>query len=279
MIEREWMEAVRRAHIVQPIQRDPRTRPPGTLFGWSMDDAYRIGIENGQADFDAAVCNLYPRDRALLYAYLNQKRHLDELTHALGAMTNGDLLSLRQATVFDVGCGPFTGGLAVGLILDGLYPFHYIGIDRARSMLDLGQVLAEAAKATGGLEHDTSVQFLDSLSNYQRTGPPRGTWTIVLVCYLLASPTLDVVAMANSIASACDRNGPGPVSVLCLNSAAAIANSRFPDFAARITALGFEPRVIDNERFTDTRSTPKDIHYALFHRPENILVDVRGYTP
>ena len=279
MIEREWMDAVRRAHIVQPLQNDPRTRPPGTLFGWSMDEAYRIGIENGQADFDAPVRDLQPRDRALLYAYLNQKRHLDELTHALSAMTNGDLLPLRKATVFDVGCGPATGALAVGLLLDGLYPFHYVGIDRARSMQNLGQALADAAKAAGGLERDTTVEFRDNLDLYQRAGPPRGTWTIVLVCYLLASPTLDVIAMANSIAAACDRNGPGPVSVLCLNSAAAVANSRFPDFAARMTELGFEPRAADRERFADTRSAQKEIHYALFHRPENIVVNVRGNTP
>ncbi|MNX73610.1 hypothetical protein D3C86_1050140 [compost metagenome] len=279
MIERPWMSAIRRSHIIQPIQNDPRTNPPGSLFGWSMSDAYRVGIENGQADFDAPVGNLYPRDRALLYAYLNQQRHLDELTHALGAMTNGDLLSLRNATVFDVGCGPFTGGLAVGMILDGIYPFHYIGIDRARSMQTLGGVLAAAAKATGGLNHGTSVEFLDNLTHYQRTGPPRGTWTIALVCYLLASPTLDVDAMASSIVSACNRNGPGPASVICLNSAAAIANSRFGEFSARMTALGFESQVAESERFTDTRSAQKEIHYALFHRPENNIVDNTGRTP
>lgn len=279
MIERDWMRELRRTHIVQPIQSDTRTRPPGTLFGWSVDEAYRIGIENGQADFDISVRDLYPRDRALLYAYLNQGRHLDELTHALSVMTDGNLLSLRKATVFDIGCGPFTGGLAVGMVLDGLYPFHYVGIDRAQSMRNLGQVLADAAKAAGGFERDTSVQFLESLDQYRRVGPPRGTWTLVLVCYLLASPTLSVVEMANSIASACDRNGPGPVSVLCLNSAAAIANSRFPEFAARMTALGFEARVAESERFTDTRSTPKDLHYALFHRVENLVVDIPGNTP
>lgn len=276
MIERDWMTQLRTTHIVQPIQNDPRTKPAGSLFGWSMNDAYKTGIEYGQANFDAPVGNLQPCDRALLYAYLNQNRHLDELTHALTAMTSGDLVPLRQATVIDVGCGPFTGGLAMGLVLNGMFPFRYVGIDRARSMQHLGHVLADAAMAAGGLEGGTTIEFHDSLDLYQRLGPPRGTWTIVLVCYLLASPTIDVVAMANSIVAACDRNGPGQVSVLCLNSAAAMANSRFPDFSARMATLGFEPRVEDSELFTDTRSKHKDVHYALFHRPEKLAVSVPG---
>ena len=74
---------IRRAEIVERVQRDPRTYgnlPLGVDRGAAME-----AVGWGQADFDEPVGALSAEDRVLLYAYWNQRRHLEELTEAFRA--------------------------------------------------------------------------------------------------------------------------------------------------------------------------------------------------
>ena len=64
-------------------------------------------IGGGQADFDAPCGDLTPDDLALLYAYLNQKGHLEELVAAFGQLLTRS--KPPNPIVVDIGCGPFTG--------------------------------------------------------------------------------------------------------------------------------------------------------------------------
>lgn len=265
-----WLTNLRRVHIVDPLLEDPRTlASPGTLLGWSADRAFNVAIGMGQADFDTPIENLSGADRALLYAYFNQKRHLDELVYIFGQMVS-DSTELRKATIIDIGCGPFTAGLALAEVLKAQTPFQYVGFDRANSMCALGARLYQAAAKATAFHAGTSVAFHNDLDAYDFGPDCRNGWTVVVLSYLLASGSIDVGALVASIVSVADRIGPGPVAVIHTNSAAQVANAKFAELSIQLTGAGFEEIANDKEIFTQTDSTPKPLHYALFMRKRSV---------
>ncbi len=96
----------------------------------------------GQADFDSPCGGLSSDDLALLYAYWIQLGHVEELVEAFGQHLSG--CNIDRPVVIDLGCGPFTGGLAVASALEPPNGFTYIGMDRASAMRRLGERLALA---------------------------------------------------------------------------------------------------------------------------------------
>ncbi|MCA7968372.1 class I SAM-dependent methyltransferase [Burkholderia sp. AU39826] len=257
-----WLEQLISDVIERPIEDDERTTAT-TFLGWPRNQIFRDVIAGGQADFDAAIGHLSGFDRARLYAKYNQGRHLDELRHAFTRMRGEQGVS--RPTVIDVGCGPFTAGLAFAASFGALEPFRYFGVDRARSMLDLGELLATGAKERGAFHPQTTWTFGNDLDDFD-FGPVRGEWTVVVASYLLASSTIDVDALVRAIEAALKRIGPGPVAVLYTNSANTTARAKFPAFRDALVRGGFEVWADDIERFVDTEKTPKDLHYALLFR-------------
>ncbi|AVQ82201.1 MULTISPECIES: hypothetical protein [unclassified Variovorax] len=223
----------------------------------------------GQADFDRSIEDLTGSDRARLYAYFNQKRHIDELVHAFGLMV-GDPLELRKATVIDIGCGPFTAGLALAEVLTARTPFRYVGVDRANSMCALGLQLSRAAIAANALHGDTSIEFRHDLDTCDFGPDCRNGWTVVVLSYLLASGSVEVNKLVASIVSAADRIGPGPVAVIHTNSAASAANAKFAELSKALTGAEFATVVDEQEVFIHTDSSPKSLHYALFVRQRRV---------
>ena len=134
----DWLDSLRRIEITDRIRNDPRSWG-GTLFGMDMTGAFEA-IGGGQGDFDAPCGDLSPDDLALLYAYLNQKGHLEELVEAFGQLLAGS--KPPNPIVVDIGCGPFTGGLALAETIGQDPYFDYIGIDSAACMRRLGARLA-----------------------------------------------------------------------------------------------------------------------------------------
>ncbi len=212
----------------------------------------------------------------MLYARLLQKGHVYELTHAFGLLLT-DPHNLHGATVYDVGCGPFTTGLALANVSGPDVVFRYFGIDISRSMCALGAELADAAKLLGGLSPATSVQFFhpDDAIDF---GPPRAGWTIVVLSYLLASPTIDVGELSQQIVAVCNRIGVGPVALLYTNSAREGARATFPEFQRHMEAAGFIPLPDETEWLTDG-DRPRHIHYALFHRLNPPPIPLSAFRP
>ncbi|MBB5356846.1 hypothetical protein HDE76_000028 [Rhodanobacter sp. ANJX3] len=134
---KRWLEDLRRSFIVESIRSDERSAG-GILLGHDMNWAFWNGIGGGQADFDEPSGNLSPRDRAMLYEYLNQKAHVDELIHAFDKFAQPVNVA-RGATIVDIGCGPFTFGPALANVLGNGVSFRYFGVDRAASMRALGK--------------------------------------------------------------------------------------------------------------------------------------------
>lgn len=261
---RPWYDVVRRARIVDPLNADPReTRQNrmrlGRSSGWIFDHA----IGGGQANFDEPIEDLSARDRVMLYALFNQKGHVPELIHAFSKLAN-DPRHLNGATMLDIGCGPFTAGLALANVAGDEVPFRYYGVDTSNQMCAFGAELADAVRAEGGLNPQTSVAFSHSADAID-FGAPRLGWTVVVLSYLLASKSLNVEVIVRQIIDACGRIGPGPVAILYTNSAVDDRRAAFPELEARLCAAGFKCEVVDTELLTDG-DKPRHIHYALFTR-------------
>ena len=257
-----WLEQLISDVIERPIDEDERTTAT-TFLGWPRSQIFWDVIGVGQADFDMAIGHLTAFDRALLYAKYNQRRHLDELRHAFTRMRGEEGVS--RPTVIDIGCGPFTAGLAFAASFGAQEPFRYFGVDRAQSMLDLGTLLANGARERGAFHPQTTWTFGRDLDDVD-FGPVRGEWALVVASYLLASPTIDIDVLVASILGTLERVGPGPVAVLYTNSANAAARAKFPAFCDALVQGGFEVRADEVERFMDTTKAPKDLHYALLFR-------------
>ncbi|UQV46499.1 hypothetical protein KIV45_05895 [Janthinobacterium lividum] len=259
-----WLEQFRRDEIVLPLQQDDRTQN-NEIFGHDSDWNFRNGIGGGQADFDKKIDNLEPWDRAMLYAYFNQKAHVDELIHAFNQLSDGPA-DMVGTTVLDIGCGPFTAGLALANIVGPKEPFIYHGIDRARSMRDVGEMFASKVRALKELHPDTVIEFHGSLSDVKFAKQAPNKITVVILSYLFASTTIDVDALANEIIEACTKIGWGPVFIFYTNSTREAAGANFPSFRDRMIKEGFTVEADCVENFTDT-DRPRKIHYALFVRP------------
>ncbi|MBH1445904.1 class I SAM-dependent methyltransferase [Stenotrophomonas maltophilia] len=255
---------MRKARIVDPINNDPRnTGVPGTCLGMSSDWIFKVAIAGGQAQFDDPIGNFSAKDRVLLYALFNQKGHVLELIHAFQNLLNFPE-QLNGATILDIGCGPFTAGLAIANVLGGDVDFRYFGVDTSREMCALGGDLAILAREEGGLSAGVSVQFTDSIEAID-FGNARFGWTVVVLSYLLASDSLDIPTVVRQIVEACNRIGPGPVAVLYTNSGFAARRASFPEFDTRMRDAGFKCEVVDTEMLEGGNKN-RHIHYALFTR-------------
>ena len=256
----DWLDSLRRAEVTDRVRNDPRSRG-GTLFGMDMGGAFEA-VGGGQADFDAPCGDLSPDDLALLYAYLNQKGHLEELVAAFGQLLAGR--KPPNPIVVDVGCGPFTGGLALAATLGEDPRFDYIGVDRADSMRRLGLRLACSDLVPGRV----TSGWAPDIGSVEWQHPPGWREVIVIVSYLFASPTLDAEAMFRDLDSLFRRLGQGAVTLLYTNSTREEPNRQYPVFRERLVETGFQVCAEDQGEIVVERSNrPRKLYYALFRRP------------
>lgn len=264
-----WLQKLRKEQIVDIVKRDPRSK--GSPFlGWSREEAF-AAIGGGQASFDEPWRDLSPEDRVLLYCYLNQLGHLEELTEAFGQIfANGP--PDGEPIVIDLGCGPFTGGLAFAGVLGPETRFDYIGMDRSKTMRQFGESLAEAAT------RDFS-ENMPSVRRYWTDDLPTCTWpnalgwrpVIVIVSYLLASPTLvereHVSRLVGDMGKFLNRLSYGEVTVLYTNSPRDNVNRNYPALRDSLRKLGFDELAHDQGRIRPERTgVNRRLRYALLYR-------------
>lgn len=229
-----WLERLRWREIVQPVRSDPRS-VNGTLLG-THPDQVQSTIEWGQTNFDEPHGDLTADDRALLYAYFNQKGRIEELTAVFGHIFQDH--QPDEPILVDVGCGPFTGGLAFAGALPAGSRFDYIGVDRSETMLRLGGQLASAANAIPEAPR-FQTRWARNIADVAWTDPPGWRSVIVVASYLLASPTLNVENFVPRLNSLLARLGGGTVVVLVTNSPKPVPNRTLPVWHARLTEAGF----------------------------------------
>ena len=262
-----WLEQVRQVEVVQPLLDDQRTTGRDPL---NIDKATaRHLLKYGQADFNQPQGHLTPGDLALLYAYWNQKRHLEELFTAFHQLF-GDSALIRPI-VLDLGCGPFTGGLALLAALGDDANIDYVGVDRALSMRQLGEQIATSEKMPGSV----TSYFVPDISEFD--WPYHRSWreVVVIISYLFASSTIDVSLLAEQLFSLLDDFGQGGVTVLYTNATSVEANLKLAPFQEKLESAGFETHVpatngeVRVERWRGT--TTHALKYAVFRRPPRMI--------
>ena len=264
----DWLEELRDSEITGRVKNDRRSTG-GTVFGIDSNTAMHEAAGWGQADFDEPWGELSPDDRVLLYAYFFQRGHLEELLTAFEQLF-GDSERPQNPIVVDIGCGPFTGGLAIANQFPHDAQMDYIGVDRSSAMRRLGEQLAAAA---------AKVRELPRIRRHWAAEVPAVSWNeaprwrpvIGIVSYLLASRTLDVAALVPDLDHLLAKLGGGSVTVLYTNSVRDEANRNFPKFRTMLRERGFNLRTEDTgeievKRGQDVRT--RRLRYALFHRPE-----------
>lgn len=258
----QWLENLRRSHIIGPIMHDRReSGAPDTRLGLPTSWIFNQAIGGGQASFDEPLGELSAKDRVLLYAFFNQKSHVNELVHAFEKLLTNPR-DLYRATVVDIGCGPFTSGLALAEVVGNATSFRYFGVDTSQTMCTFGEELAEGAKAAGGLNSETAVRFFSSTDDID-FGAKRSTWTIVVLSYLLASKSIDVDVLVRQIVDACNRIGPGPLALLYTNTSREEATEAYPAFQKAMTEAGFNVKIEEKEVLY-LEGKERKLHYALF---------------
>ena len=263
----DWLQKLRRSEITNRVKDDPRSTG-GNHLGVDSGEATRDAAGWGQADFDEPWGELSPDDRVLLYAHFFQRGHLEELLTAFGQLF-GAPARPKNPIVVDIGCGPFTGGLAIASQFPQDSQIDYVGIDRSSAMRRLGEHLAAAVEV---------VSALPRICRHWAADVPSAIWNeapgwrpvIVIVSYLLASRTLDVDALVPDLDRLLAKLGRGSVTVLYTNSVLDEANRNFPKFRTMLRERGFNLRTEDTggievERGQDVRT--RRLRYALFHRP------------
>ena len=230
-------------------------------------------IGGGQADFDDPREDLSPDDLALLYAYLNQKGHLEELITAFSQLFAGSAEKPRNPVVVDLGCGPFTGGLALAATFGHNACFDYIGIDRADSMRRLGERLAHSSLVPGRV----TTQWAASMNALQWQEPLGWREVIVIISYLFASSTLDAKVVFKDLDSLLQQLGHGAVTLLYTNSSWEEPNRQYPGFRQRLEKAGFQVWADDQGEIAIERRDglrERNLRYALFRRPERKILSL-----
>ncbi len=268
----QWLDRLRSREILEKVRNDPRSTG-ARFFGVNKTDAIDKVIERGQADFDRPWEHLTPHDRVLLYAYFNQRGHLEELVEAFRQLFPVDSIP-DNPVVVDLGCGPCTGGLAFACLGKELPRFDYIGVDHSAAMRNLGEQLAIA----GQLDL-TKRYWASSMSEVAWDNAPGWRPVIVIVSYLLASPTLEsAYRLIRDLDVLLTRIGRGRATVIYTNSSNATPNLRFPAFRDELLKLGFalladDTGTIPVERFGDEVS--RNLRYALFDRDERRILELK----
>ena len=264
-----WLLQLRKKQVVDVVQQDPRSTG-SSLLGWAREEAFGA-IGGGQACFDEPWRDLSPEDRVLLYCYLNQLGHLEELTEAFGQIFTNRPPD-GEPIVIDLGCGPFTGGLAFAGILGPEARFDYIGMDRSKTMRKFGENLAEAATQDFS-ESMPSVRryWTDDLPTCMWPHAPGWRPVIVIVSYLLASPALvereRVTQLVEDIGKFLNRLSFGEVTVLYTNSPKDNANRNYPAFRDSLRKLDFDEIADGHGRIRPERTgVNRWLRYALLYR-------------
>ena len=243
------------------------------MLGVSKSIVLDLVIGRGQADFDCPWEHLTPNDRVLLYAYYNQKRHLEELVEAFRQLFP-DGSPPDNPIVVDLGCGPCTGGLAFAGMCKEIRQFDYIGVDRSEAMRDLGEGLASAAPQLGRSQR----RWASMLPAVAWNDAPGWRPVVVIVSYLLASPSLDSAdQFIRDLDGLLTKIGRGRATVIYTNSSNTRPNRRFPEFRDALFDHGFslfanDTGTIPVERLGET--VPRNLRYALFDRPESRILEL-----
>lgn len=269
----QWLVTLRSREIIARVTNDLRSAE-GMVLGVDFETARNEAIGGGQANFDESWGDLTPEDRVLLYAYCNQQGHLEELFEAFRQLFQNSEPP-AEPVIIDLGCGPCTGGLAFASIQSEIPRFEYIGVDKSYAMRALGERLASATTQMD----ETRRHWTADIPSVKWHRAPGWRPVIVIVSYLLASPTLIPAKLVDELEGLLRSIGNGPVTVLYTNSNQPVANRNFTKFSNALARFGFELHAGDEGVIPIKRRsgiTKRSLWYALFYRPSKKTLNLGG---
>jgi hypothetical protein len=183
-------------------------------------------VQSGQADFTNPLNGLSTDDLATLYAFYYFQMHFSSTTtlfeHNRDLIINQIFRNSNRILFLDIGCGPFTSGLAflnftrLPEITNTLAPYinsvqlEYYGIDNATSMRNLGSsILAEYEMNIndGGFCYSITNQSPTYTNiNSLITNCDNQTTIIINCCYFFASQSIIVKDFTNAIQQVITNN-------------------------------------------------------------------------
>jgi hypothetical protein len=195
---------------------------------------------------------------------LNQKGHLLELIEAFRQLLNGQTFN-EELILLDLGCGPFTAGLALACHMNDSQTFSYIGVDRAPEMLVLGERLAKESSVKCQFERTCSTTIEAVFWSKPLSWKP----IIVVVSYLLASPYLGIEGMVDQLNSLLKLISLGPVILLYTNSTREGPNKELARFVNALKSIGFSESINESGAINVSdysRIRVRQLRYAVYVR-------------
>jgi len=249
----EWSPAMENlfwTSVGKVILDDPRTDWSESLsLGYPFDVIREQVLQKGLADFsqghdDPRYGRLTPDEKALLYCFVNFKKHFFAAlaTFQEHRAPVEDLFgSGEKPLLLDIGCGPATACLALADLLPGRN-FEYLGIDSAAPMRTKAKSLWEAAVAKGLIGRDPTETFRESWTDLapEQIAPARSVLVVFSYCCASHTLTLKVLqSLAHTILKIVSTRTGKPLVLAYMNSTNPLANINYEVFK---DALGLDVR-------------------------------------
>ena len=240
----EWsseMESVIRQQINHLVADDPRTDwNDGVTLGYPFDIIRNEVLKKGLTDFSLGHRSkehgdLTPDEVALLYCYVNLKRHFFAClatyeTHEIQIKER--FRAETPPLILDFGCGPGTAFLALADLYRGT-TFRYIGIDSAPAMRNKAQALWQAGQKYGSIEKGSICEFLPTWNDIPLTRILPETPLLLVFSYFFASHALkmrDLQVLARCVDRLAKQCQNMPLAMIYVNSTNELANRNYEIF-------------------------------------------------
>ena len=175
-------------------------------------------LEQGRTNFDEPFEGLTPKEKVLIYCLHYMPMHLFSSYHIFTKY----FPFVNDKVVFvDFGCGPLTSGIAFWAAFAGHRDITYFGIDSSASMRHKSQEInrygpyRDEPFFTKGWFISDYNRLDHYLNDYITTGDQ--TQIIFNFCYFLASKTLDVENLFNTLIQIVERYNLHKLSVIYQN--------------------------------------------------------------
>ena len=231
------------------IIQDPNLNGINSVESVQIKNFHRNNIvKQGRADFDIDSDGLTASQKVDLYGYYYFQMHftssyvffLSETDFLKNVITN------KHICFIDVGCGPFTSGLAFNSILskpeNKVYKTAtYIGIDTSNKMLEKGQSVYNSI-STPNFQQAIFNTDMNSITDglHLMTNQSEELIFILNYSYLFASHSLDVeefVSFTNTILTQFCNTARCKLIVLQQNPKTDSLNIKWNEYANKLSAL------------------------------------------
>ncbi|BAZ28553.1 hypothetical protein NIES4074_09870 [Cylindrospermum sp. NIES-4074] len=239
--------------VRRPYDIHPKTDAWQSEVRNQKPDYHRKNIlEKGRADFTVPFNGLNPTAKVLLYCYQYMQMHVISSYHIFCKhwdLFNG-YVSCKSDTNYhspsplfiDFGCGPLSSGLAFAHAIgaENQIAFHYIGIDRAKPMLEKAKDFISYQQ----FGKECTFDFLESydalvplIDKYIHQNPE--LLIILNFSYFFASKSLDVQELVDIIKNILAKHNTNQVYIVFQNPDTTYTeiNNKWHDFRNLLPAI------------------------------------------